>query len=95
LPKQHHRNLLDLPENLLREIGPLIQKIALAAKEATQADGINIGWNNEASAGQIIFHSHIHIIPRFKGDGFTHWKGKEGISQNSFAEIREKIISKL
>lgn len=91
LPKQHHRNLLDLPENLLREIGPLIQKIALAAKEATQADGINIGWNNEASAGQIIFHSHIHIIPRFKGDGFIHWKGKDNITQEEFAETKESI----
>jgi histidine triad (HIT) family protein len=91
LPKQHHRNLLDLPENLLSEVGPLIQKIALAVKEATQADGINIGWNNESSAGQIIFHSHIHIIPRFKGDGFIHWQGQGDITEEEFTKIKEAV----
>lgn len=95
LPKQHHRNLLDLPENLLREVGPLIQKIALAVKEATQANGINIGWNNESSAGQIIFHSHIHIIPRFEGDGFIHWRGQGNITEEEFIEIKNKITSTL
>lgn len=95
LPKQHHRNLLDLPENLLREVGPLIQKITLAVKEATQADGINIGWNNEPSAGQIIFHSHIHIIPRFEGDGFIHWQSKDGITEESLVLMKTKITSVL
>lgn len=95
LPKQHHRNLLDLPENLLREVGPLIQKIALAVKKATQANGINIGWNNESSAGQIIFHSHIHIIPRFEGDGFIHWQGQGNITEEEFIEIKNKITSTL
>jgi histidine triad (HIT) family protein len=90
MPKNHHRNLFDLPTNILEKTGPLIKKIALAVREASCADGINIGWNNETAAGQVIFHSHIHIIPRFNNDGFTHWKGQEH-SENALTEMKDKI----
>lgn len=74
IPKTHYRNLLDLPNELLTELGPLIKKIAIAVKEATGADGVNISWNNEPAAGQVIYHSHTHIMPRFVDDGFVHWR---------------------
>lgn len=94
LPKNHHRNLFDLPTNILEKIGPLIKKIALAVREASCADGINIGWNNETAAGQVIFHSHIHIIPRFNNDGFVQWKGQE-CSENALIEMKIKLSNKL
>ncbi|MCX6714144.1 MAG: HIT family protein [Candidatus Vogelbacteria bacterium] len=91
LPKKHHRNLFDLPEDLLGEMGVILQKLSLVIKEATQADGINIGWNNESAAGQLVFHSHTHIMPRFEGDGFTHWKGKGGETKEDFEATQTAI----
>jgi histidine triad (HIT) family protein len=41
------------------------QKIAIALKSALMADGINIAMNNESAAHQLIFHAHIHVIPRY------------------------------
>lgn len=94
LPKDHHRNLFDLPEEVLSKIGPVIQKIAVAVKDASKAEGINIGWNNESAAGQLVFHSHTHIMPRFKNDGYEHWRGQE-YGEHVLAEMGDEIERRL
>lgn len=71
IPKKHSRNLLALtPE----EAGQLFAKVpALANKLVTTlgAKGINVLQNNEEIAGQSVFHTHIHLIPRYaENDGF-------------------------
>ena len=95
VPKDHFRNLFDLPDDLLSQAGPLIKRLALAVKEATEADGVNIGWNNEAAAGQLVFHAHIHIMPRFSNDGHKHWQGKTNLEPADFKTMAEKIKAKL
>ncbi len=95
LPKAHHRNLFDLPAELLIKLGPVLQKLARAIKDGTKADGLNIGWNNEPAAGQLVFHSHVHLIPRFDGDGFIHWHGQGGYTKEDFAETQEAIKKSL
>ena len=42
--------------------------------KAVKAEGINLGMNNREAAGQEVFHAHLHVIPRHKGDGLEHWK---------------------
>jgi len=94
IPKEHYKNLYEMPDELLSKTGPNTKKIAIAVKRATEADGINIGMNNDPAAGQLVFHQHTHIIPRFSNDGHKHWKGrlyKEGEEQ----VIAEKIKSVL
>ncbi|MCK4918615.1 MAG: HIT domain-containing protein [Candidatus Pacebacteria bacterium] len=75
IPKKHSRNILEMKDSLSGELMILVKKLATHIKNKLNADGINITINNEADAGQIIFHTHIHIIPRFKNDGFKHWNG--------------------
>lgn len=95
LPKAHHRNLFDLPADLLTKLGPVMQKLAVAVKDGTGATGLNVGWNNEASAGQLVIHAHVHLIPRFDGDGFTHWHGKGGETKSDFENTQETIKNKI
>jgi histidine triad (HIT) family protein len=95
IPKTHYRNLLDMPTGLLEKLGPVLQKLALAVKEGVKADGINIGWNNESAAGQLVDHAHLHIIPRFNGDGFESWHGQDDKTKADFEKAQTKIISKL
>jgi histidine triad (HIT) family protein len=67
LPKAPSRNLLDAdPENLGKLIA-CVQKIARAVKSVMAADGVTILQYNERAGGQIIFHLHFHIIPRWTG----------------------------
>jgi len=72
LPKKHFRNLLDLPNTLGNELLEAIKKVSLKLIEEGKAEGVNVISNNESVAGQIVFHTHIHIIPRKKGDGLKY-----------------------
>lgn len=68
IPKKHFRNALDTDAKTAAGFYPVIVKAANAVKKAYKADGINIMQFNEPSAGQEVFHSHVHIIPRYTGD---------------------------
>jgi histidine triad (HIT) family protein len=69
IPKGHYRNLLDLPDEIWQEMGRVCRRVAQAFQAAFQAEGFNIGMNNYAAAGQEVFHAHVHVIPRYRGDG--------------------------
>jgi histidine triad (HIT) family protein len=91
IPKQACRNIFDMPENLVGEFGKIAQKISRALKKALKADGLNLIMNNERAGGQIIFHAHLHIIPRFLNDGLKNWPGQSGLAENIFEETANKI----
>jgi len=75
LPKEHYRNLLDLPEETAAEAIKFAKKMALKMKEKLHCDGVNIVQNNEEAAGQTVFHFHMHVIPRYLEDGqMIGWK---------------------
>lgn len=64
VPKAPSRNVFDADPKVLAKILPLVQKIAIASKEAFSADGITIWQFNEPAGGQTVFHLHYHVIPR-------------------------------
>jgi histidine triad (HIT) family protein len=67
LPKAPARNILDVaPDDLAHVIG-VTQKIAKASVEAFAADGVTIQQFNENAGGQVVFHLHVHVIPRQQG----------------------------
>lgn len=68
IPKTHCRNVFDTPLDVVAGFYPVVAKVANAVKKAFGADGVNIMQFNEPAAGQEVYHSHIHIIPRYEGD---------------------------
>jgi diadenosine tetraphosphate (Ap4A) HIT family hydrolase len=67
LPKSPARNILDADPAMLGKLIARVQKIAVAVKSALAADGITILQYNEPAGGQIVFHLHFHVLPRWKG----------------------------
>ena len=67
VPKAPSRNLLDADPATLPTLIATVQKLAVAAKEAFEADGVTVMQFNEAPAGQSVFHLHFHVIPRRAG----------------------------
>lgn len=90
IPKKHSQNLYDMDDHSLAAVMRTAQKVAKAIKKAVAADGINLAMNNESAAGQVIFHPHIHVIPRFAEDGYRHWPQKS-YKEGEAAAIAEKI----
>jgi histidine triad (HIT) family protein len=79
LPKSPARNLLDVAPADLAHVHQVAQKIAKAAMETFDAEGITIQQFNERAGGQVVFHLHVHVIPR-----------KEGIAMKPPASEKEK-----
>jgi histidine triad (HIT) family protein len=67
IPKQPARNILDASPALLMPVIQTTQRIAKAAKEAFRADGITIAQYSEPAGGQVVFHLHFHVMPRYQG----------------------------
>ena len=67
LPKAPARNILDIGADDLTHVVVIAQKIAKAAIKAFSADGITIQQFNEGAGGQVVFHLHMHVIPRHDG----------------------------
>lgn len=91
IPKNHFSNIYDLPKEVLEKLGEELQKVSIGIKKAMKAEGINVDMNNDAAAGQVIFHAHFHIIPRFQEDGLEHWPGRKYEYSEQIKEVAEKI----
>ena len=68
LPKFHAANIYELSDEMAAKVMVLAKKMAAAMTEALKCDGFNIVQNNGECAGQTVFHFHMHLIPRYKGD---------------------------
>ena len=67
VPKAPSRNLLDADPATFGSLFAVVQKIAVAVKQAFAADGVTIQQFNEVAAGQSVYHLHVHVLPRFDG----------------------------
>ena len=69
VPNEHHENLYTLPSRLAVPIHESVQLIARAMKTAFSCPGISTRQHNEPAGGQDVWHYHVHVFPRFDGDG--------------------------
>jgi histidine triad (HIT) family protein len=67
IPKRPARNILDVDPAALAHVMQVVQKIARAAMTVFSAEGITVQQFNEPAGGQVVFHLHVHIIPRQEG----------------------------
>ncbi len=67
IPKKPARNLLDVDPADLAHVMQVAQKVARAAIKVFDADGITVQQFNESAGGQVVFHLHVHVIPRHDG----------------------------
>lgn len=67
LPKRPARNILDADEAILAAVAKTTAIMAKAVKSAFRADGVTVQQFNEPAGGQVVFHLHVHVIPRFDG----------------------------
>jgi histidine triad (HIT) family protein len=67
IPKKPSRNIFDADPESLAAVMRTTQKLARAVMKAFSADGVTVQQFNEPAGGQVVFHLHVHILPRFEG----------------------------
>lgn len=91
LPKEHYANLYEINEEVAGKAFKLAKKMITRLTDVLGCDGYNVVQNNGESAGQTVFHFHMHLIPRYKDDnaGFGWNTGK--LTEEDKNEILEKL----
>jgi len=67
VPKSPSRNILDIAPDDLQHLIVVVQTVARAVKDAFEADGTTVSQFSESAGGQVIFHTHFHVMPRHDG----------------------------
>jgi histidine triad (HIT) family protein len=83
IPNEHYENIYDLPLELAGRIHEVAQKTALAMKKGYLCEGISTRQHNEPAGSQDVWHYHLHVFPRYRGDGLYG-------SRRRFAEAEER-----
>lgn len=83
IPKAPSRNFLEMGAADIAPLMEMVQKVGRAVTKALSPDGVMIGQFNGAPAGQTVFHTHFHVIPRYTG------KKMEGHGQAPMADMND------
>jgi len=96
IPKDHFGNILEIDEETYGRLFSLICRIAKAVGAGLSPDGMNVLQLNGKAANQVVPHLHIHIVPRWTGDGLTisAWEPIAG-DMKEISATAETIKSKL
>ncbi|MEM0360584.1 MAG: HIT family protein [Candidatus Diapherotrites archaeon] len=95
IPKKHFSSLQEIPEKELKETIIATKKIAIAIQKALKPDGINLIQSNGSTAGQIIMHFHMHIIPRFENDKAGFKWPKHSYQEGEAQKFQKKIAREI
>ncbi len=69
IPKVHGMTVFDYSDKQLQELMTATRKTMRRINEVLSPDGFNVGWNHSSAGGQVVPHLHVHIFPRYTGDG--------------------------
>lgn len=94
IPKSPVRNILDADDDTLASLTPAVARICRAAKAAFEADGVTVQQFNEQAGGQVVFHMHVHVLPRKAGVALRPHTG-EMADPATLAEHAERIRAAL
>ena len=91
LPKEHYADLYELDDALAAKALVLAKKMVAKLTDILECDGYNVVQNNGETAGQTVFHFHIHLIPRYKDDNVgLGWNQTELTDED-----RDDILSRI
>ena len=94
LPKRAARNLLDAEDGIVEAVSRTTAKMARTVVKAFDADGVTVQQFNEPAGGQVVFHLHVHVIPRFEGVSLRPHTGAMA-DQGELADHAAKIRAAL
>lgn len=95
IPKAHYRDIFEIPPEIGTALIQVQQRVGQALMAATKADGLNIYMNNFSAAGQVVFHAHWHLIPRYLNDSLRLWPQHAYTNREEMQQIASNIRQQL
>lgn len=95
LTKEHIENIYELDAETAGKLFAMATIVAKALQKVLGCDGMNILQNNGLVAGQTVNHFHLHLIPRFEGDGLKFAWDTKKFSDSEFEEIASQIAKEI
>jgi histidine triad (HIT) family protein len=89
IPKKHYENIYEIPEEEAAYLFRIVKKVAGAVRIGVNADGISLVQNNGKAANQVVFHLHVHIIPRYEGQKSS--RPREVVGENAMEKVADSI----
>jgi len=89
VPRKHYENIFEVPDEEVANLFKVVKKLAYVVSKSEKAQGISLIQNNGEAARQLIFHFHVHIIPRYEGQD-SH-RPRETVEQNELDRVATKI----
>jgi len=93
IPKVHRTDIFEMESSMMEQVFSVVPKIASALRATFDCSGINIVSNNGESAGQSVFHYHVHLIPRYGNDkfGIRFVSNASNYDADKLAALKERI----
>lgn len=99
IPKTHVRNIFDYDEELAQNVFMAVPKVARALRDFhPDVEGLNVLVNNEEVAFQTVFHSHVHLLPRYSNDddfGLKWAHNADNYTDDELDEMKDKIAKEV
>jgi histidine triad (HIT) family protein len=91
IPKEHSRNIYDADPEDLAAAHKSAQRVAQRLRERLNCEGINVLQSSEPVAMQTVFHTHVHVIPRYSDDGLRLPAHPQPVEHEELAELAEQL----
>jgi histidine triad (HIT) family protein len=91
IPKAHSRNLYDIEPDDLAAMHATAQRVARRIRDRLASEGVNILQSSEPVAMQTVFHSHVHVIPRYSDDGLRLPAHPQPADHEELAQLAEEL----
>jgi histidine triad (HIT) family protein len=91
IPKRHAASLPELDDAAVGGLFGTVRDVMRKVTAALAPAGMNVGWNHGRAAGQVVFHLHVHVLPRFTEAGRGVQVMGEGTGRVSFPELGEAL----
>jgi diadenosine tetraphosphate (Ap4A) HIT family hydrolase len=89
VPRKHYENIFEVPDEEVANLFKIVKKLAYVVSKSEKADGISLVQNNGIAARQLVFHFHVHIIPRYEGQDSHSPRG--AVEQNELDRVAARI----
>lgn len=91
IPKAHYDRFDTMPPEEAAKLFACVRKLAPGIVKGVGADSYNLGVNSGPAAGQVVFHTHVHVVPRLPKDGYRLWAGAPYQSEAAREQVAQKI----